>query len=231
MVRWFFLVLMAVLAAPAAWAQSCAIPARLPEARAEVAPAGAVRNAPVTGNILAMSWSPQFCRTHSGARYASQCGAQKFGFIVHGLWPDGAGRNNPQWCKAVPAVPRDVVRANFCAMPSVDLQAHEWAKHGSCIAKNASDYLGAGRRLFGALKFPDMDALSRERPTVGGFVTAMTTLNPGVRADMFRVTTGRGGWLEEVRLCLDTNYHATRCPRDVGGAPLRSALKIWRNVR
>ena len=231
MMRWFFLGLMAVLAAPAAWAQSCAVPARLPEARAEVAPAGAMRNAAITGNILALSWSPQFCRTHREPRFASQCGAQKFGFIVHGLWPDGAGRDNPQWCKPVSAVPRDVVRANFCAMPSVDLQAHEWAKHGSCIANNASDYLGAGRRLFGALTLPDMDALSRSKPSVESFIAAVSALNPGVSADMFRVTTDRGGWLEEVRLCLDTNYHARRCPRDVRGANPRSALKIWRTMR
>jgi ribonuclease T2 len=228
MVRLIVMWAAAFLMIPSAWAQSCAIPATLPAAQAERVPRGAVRTGAVTGHILALSWSPQFCRTHSGARYASQCGAQTFGFILHGLWPEGAGRTNPQYCKAVGAIPPAVVRQSYCATPSVDLQAHEWAKHGSCITDNPATYFRAGTSLFNAIKFPDMDGLSRARPSAEAFVTALVAANRGLRADMFSIDVGKGGWLEEVRLCLDKEYHPRRCPRDVGGASPRTALKIWR---
>lgn len=231
MMRWAFGFLIAFLMAPTAWAQSCAIPATLPEPKRETAPAGEARITQVTGHILALSWSPQFCKTHSGPRFASQCGSQSFGFILHGLWPDGAGSANPQWCKLVGTVPADVARKSFCATPSVDLQQHEWAKHGSCVAEDAATYFRNGTTLFAAIQQPDMDRLSRARPSVGEFTTAFIAANRGLRADMIRVTIGKGGWLEEVRLCLDKSYHAVRCPRDIGGANPRTALKIWRAVK
>jgi ribonuclease T2 len=220
--------MVAMLMGQAAFAQTCTIPPSLPAAQPETPPPGQVRAGVVTGHILALSWSPQFCRTHSGARYESQCGAQKFGFILHGLWPDGQGRASPQYCKPVGAIPAAVVRQTFCATPSVDLQAHEWAKHGSCITSDPAAYFRAGTGLYAALKIPDMDGLSRARPSVESFVTAFVAANRGLRADMISVDAGRGGWLEEVRLCLDANFRPRRCPSDVRGASPRSALKIWR---
>ncbi|MFM9853871.1 MAG: ribonuclease T2 family protein [Sphingomonadaceae bacterium] len=231
MVRMILVWALALLTGQAALAQSCAIPPSLPAAQPEAIPAGQSRTGEVTGHILALSWSPQFCRTHSGERFDTQCGAQKFGFILHGLWPDGQGRASPQYCKPVGAIPATVVRQSFCATPSVDLQSHEWAKHGSCITTDAATYFRVGTSLFNAVKIPDMDGLSRARPSVGAFVTALVAANPGLRADMFSIDTGKGGWLQEVRLCLDKTYHPRRCPSDLRGANPRSALKIWRNVK
>ncbi len=231
MIRFLIGYLLSFVLASAAWAQSCNIPATLPMPKIETVPSDAVRNTQVTGHILALSWSPQFCRTHSGERFASQCGAERFGFILHGLWPDGAGSANPQWCIPVAAVPAEVARKSFCATPSVDLQQHEWAKHGSCVTSDPATYFRAATGLFAAIKQPDMDKLSRARPNVADFTTAFIAANRGLRADMIRITTGKGGWLEEVRICLDKNYHTVRCPRDIGSASPRSALKIWRAVK
>jgi ribonuclease T2 len=231
MVRWMAVVAAALMMVGTATAQTCAIPSSLPAAKAETIPAGQSRAGEVSGHILAMSWSPQFCRTHSGERFETQCGAQKFGFILHGLWPDGSGRGSPQYCKPVSAIPANVVRQSFCATPSVDLQAHEWAKHGSCITSDAATYFRTGTSLFNAVKIPDMDGLSRARPNVGAFLTALVAANPGLRADMFSISAGQGGWLQEVRLCLDKTYHPRRCPVDIRGANPRAALKIWRNIK
>jgi ribonuclease T2 len=219
---------MALLITPAAWAQTCAIPKTLSDAPVEAAPPGQARAGEITGHILALSWSPQFCRTRSGARFETQCGAQKFGFILHGLWPDGPGRANPQYCKPVNAIPASVVRQNFCAMPSVDLQAHEWAKHGSCITSDPAAYFRAGTGLFAAIKAPDMDGLSRARPSAETFVTAFVTANPGLRADMISLDTGQGGWLQGVRICLGKDFRPRRCPSDISTPNPRAALKIWR---
>src|SRR3546814_14299066 len=65
--------------------------------------------APVTGYLLALSWSPEFCRTRTESkRHRLQCSGEmgRFGFVLHGLWPDAAGRRDPRWCRPVP-LPED----------------------------------------------------------------------------------------------------------------------------
>lgn len=228
----FLAVLAALLGLPAiAFAQGqCIIPQSLTQSRAILPPPGATVTAPLTGHILALSWSPQFCKVNGDdKKHASQCGGSgKFGFILHGLWPDGEGRKNPQWCKPVPAVSREVLRTNFCATPSASLMQHEWAKHGSCIASDAERYFRAANLLYTSLKFPDMDALSRAQPDVGAFTTAFIAANPGLTAEMVRVDSTQLGWLEGVRLCLGKDYRPKACPRDIGGAGSNMRLRIWR---
>ena len=212
-----------------AQALQCEIPRTLPAAILERPPAGAINRSPTTGNILALSWSPQYCRTN-GRRDAIQCSGQNgsFGFILHGLWPDGPGQNDPAWCAPAETLPPALIRQNLCRMPSVRLQQHEWAKHGTCASKQPSQYFKASALLFDALKWPDMNALSRDRVTTEGFLKAFVLANPGLRTDMLRVDTAKGGWLKEVRLCLDIDYKPKRCPRDQRSANPRVALKIWR---
>ena len=92
------------------------------------------RTLPIGSYTLALSWSPQYCSTAKGGRSAIQCGGRngRFGFTLHGLWPDGFGKEWPQYCRAANLVPRQVIRQNLCATPSVQLIQHEWAKHGTC---------------------------------------------------------------------------------------------------
>lgn len=222
--------LVAFLALPAAaFAQvgQCRIPDIKP-GRAIFPPPGNAVIAPITGHLLALSWSPQFCKVNGKEKeYASQCGDQKFGFILHGLWADGEGRNNPVWCKKMPAVPVEVMKKSFCAMPSPVLMQHEWAKHGSCVAGDAETYFRTATMLFDALKWPDMEALSRYSLDVGELTKALAAANPGLRPDMFSVDVTPLGWLEEVKLCLDKSYHPRTCPTDVDGAGDRTKLRIW----
>lgn len=207
----------------------CVIPQALPQSRAIFPPPGESVIAPLTGHILALSWSPQFCKVNGGdKKYASQCaGPNRFGFILHGLWPDGEGRKDPQWCKRVPAVPNEILRENFCATPSAPLMQHEWAKHGSCIESDAGRYFRAANLLYASLKFPDMDALIRSQADVRALTTAVVAANPGLTADMVRVNLTQLGWLEEVQICLARDYHPKACPRDIGGAAADTKLKIW----
>jgi ribonuclease T2 len=220
--------------AAVAQATACQIPANLPPLRAEANEAPAANAAPTTSNLLALSWSPQFCRTRAGdSQHAFQCDgrAAQFGFILHGLWPDGPGRNDPAWCGPAKPLPVDLLRKNLCMMPSVSLQQHEWAKHGTCITSEPSRYFRAASILYDALKWPDMDRLSRARPSVGRFVAAFVAANRGLPANAVRVATSGGGWLQEVHICLDTSYKPRACPRDERGASPRSALKIWRHEK
>jgi ribonuclease T2 len=217
------------LIAQPAWAQNqCRVPKRLPLAQSMRISLDQVRVIPVTDYSLALSWSPQYCRTR-GAQDGLQCGAgTDFGFVLHGLWPEGEGRSWPQYCKPVGPVPADVSRRAFCATPSVELQQHEWAKHGSCMTDSPAAYFKAGTALFNALKWPNMDRLSRARTNVSELTSAFVAANRGLRQDMIRVALSNGGWLEELRVCLDADFRPARCPRDAPGARERGQVKIWR---
>ena len=92
----FSLVMLAALMATPAQAQSyqCRAPSGL-SAPAASKPASEPRRVkPVTGYTLALSWSPEFCRTRKDSRRdKTQCSGDdgSFGFILHGLWPDTRG--------------------------------------------------------------------------------------------------------------------------------------------
>ena len=185
---------------------------------------------PTASYTLAISWAPQYCRASDRAPRSFECDrANRFGFVLHGLWPDGAGKDWPQYCRAVELLPEATLRANLCATPSVQLLQHEWAKHGSCMNGSADEYFRRATNLYRGLRYPDMDALSR-RPglTVGAFAAAVARANPGMTASMLRVTTTRDGWLDEIWLCRDLRFRPTRCPAHQGGAAVTTSLSIWR---
>ncbi len=224
--------LFAVTAAQAQ-ATQCAIPPALKAPRSENPPPGSQRILPISGFVLALSWSPQFCKLRvNESRFASQCGAEpRFGFILHGLWPDAEGQSEPRWCRKVPALSRELVRQNFCSTPSPQLQQREWAKHGSCITRDPAVYFASATRLFTSIKAPDMNALSRSPLDARGFTAAFVAANPGVPASAIRLDLSDIGWLEEVRICYGTDYRPRACPRDIGGAGDGARVRIWRTAR
>ena len=143
------LALLLMLAPSAALAQSaqCRMPATLPRPKAEGPTAKEPKRVlPIGSYTLAISWTPQYCST-ARDRGSLQCGGRngKFGFTLHGLWPDGVGKEWPQYCRPADLVPRDVVRDNLCATPSVQLIQHEWAKHGTCMTTKPELYFNLSR--------------------------------------------------------------------------------------
>jgi ribonuclease T2 len=223
-----------LLAAPGtafAQASSCQVPAVLPRPHADEPSADQPRrNVPITGYTLAISWSPEFCHGHQGGGAEFQCGGgARFGFVLHGLWPDGRGDQWPQYCKPTALLPETVLRQALCATPSVQLLQHEYAKHGTCTGLDPASYFRSSNALFAKLRYPDMEALSR-RPalTVGQFAAAMARANPGLDAGMMRVTLNKRGWLDEVWLCLGRDQAYRRCPPNSGGAQPNARMKIQR---
>lgn len=207
----------------------CAVPQTLPVSRAIIPPQGETVVTPLTGYVLALSWSPQFCKERGDRKKnAAQCDVpKKYGFILHGLWPDGDGLKDPKWCKRVPAVSVAVMKQFFCATPSAELMQYEWAKHGSCVESDAERYFSAASRQFATLNFPDMEALSQSQTDVGAFTAAFVAANPGLSADMVRLDVTPLGWLKELRLCLGKDYRPVSCPRDIGGEGVDTRLRIW----
>lgn len=206
---------------------SCTIPRDVPDATGEGT--GIRRVARVTGHTLALSWNPGFCR-QSGNRARFQCqSANRFGFVVHGLWPDGAGGRWPQYCGPPRTIPGTIVRQTLCVMPSPRLQWQQYAKHGSCSGMQPAAYFARIHALHAQLRYPDMTALSRRSDlTVARFTAAFARANPGLSPSAIRVAAGRDGWLDEVRICLDTAYRPRACAPTQRGRPGATPLKIWR---
>lgn len=222
---------LALLPAPAlAQAHQCSLPDRIRPLEAP-RPDGPARRLPIAGYTLAVTWSPEFCRTGRDPQ-GMQCSLRSghFGFVLHGLWPE-ARRGYPQWCSLTPRPSPALLRQHLCMTPSARLLEHEWAKHGSCMVRTPQAYFRAAAALWRSIAWPDADRLSR-RPdlTVGDLRGEFVAANPDWQAGQVGIVLSRSGWLQEVRLCYGRNFMPARCPRNKIGAPDSAALKIWRGL-
>ncbi|MCL6250018.1 ribonuclease T [Altererythrobacter sp. KTW20L] len=218
-----------------AQAYQCAVPAAsAPLSVPQVEQDGPTRLMPVAGYTLALSWSPEFCRTREdSARNARQCSGQdgRFGFIVHGLWPNGRGESWPQWCPTSRQPGPAALRQNLCMTPDTRLLAHEWAKHGSCMVGTPETYFSVTRVLWNSLRFPDFDRLSRrEGLTAGAIREAFADANPHWEAEHVGLKVNERGWLEEMRLCYDRRFRPARCTPRRYGPEDGAAVRIWRGL-
>ncbi len=218
----------------AGWAQvsDCTPPAGPQNVHPELPSADQpARSMPIGGYTLAITWTPRFCR-ESGDKPSArfECGATaggRFGFVLHGLWPDGIGTSWPQYCTTTPLLPPRVIRGAICTTPSAQLLQHEWAKHGTCMAGyDPARYFRLSTGLYAKLRFPDMVALATAPLNAAALAQAMAKANPGLRADGMRITTDRQGWLDEIWICLDKAFAYARCPAGQGGVSPTTTIKV-----
>jgi ribonuclease T2 len=72
-----------------------------------------------------------------------------------------------------------------------------------------------------------MTALSaNETLTAGDVRRAFVAANPGLERPMISVQSGRGGWLDEVRLCLDRRFAWAACPVGERGASDGARIRV-----
>ena len=199
-----------------------------------VKPEASARRTPTTGYTLALSWSPEFCRTRkTQSVHRHQCSGShgRFGFILHGLWPESAGDRWPQWCRSVPPPSPATLRQHFCMTPSPSLMARQWAKHGSCMARRPEGYFKVAGILWYSLIWPDYDRISRDKAlTAGAIRSAFASANPGWKTEQIGLKLNDKGWLTEMRLCYGRDFTPARCTTRQFGPHDAMTARIWRGL-
>jgi ribonuclease T2 len=215
-----------------AQAYQCRVP-QGPVSVPAIARDGPVRQVPITGYTLALSWSPEYCRAPRGAADDRQCSgrAGRFGFVVHGLWPEGQGARWPQWCPAARAPTSVELARNMCLTPSGELLARAWTKHGACMTSRPDRYFATVRTLWSGLRWPDFDRLSRSEDLTAGQVReAFAQANRLWEPENIGLVVNERGWLQEMRLCYDKRFKPAPCGTRRAGAADSAPVRIWRGL-
>lgn len=223
-----------VLPAPAlAQAYQCRVPGKV-ELPRPARPDGPTVRAPAARYTLAVSWAPEFCRGKRGGDPGDyQCGGTigRFGFVLHGLWPEAANGRSPQWCARGPRLSAADIKAHLCMTPAPWLLEHEWAKHGSCMTATPTAYFKTASILWHSVRLPDADKLSRRAGlTADDLRKAFVRLNPAFRESGVGIVASNGGWLRELRLCYGKDFMPAACPARSFGPKGSVPLKIWRGL-
>lgn len=166
--------------------------------------------------VLALSWSPNWCRSTGDGRGAEQCdGGSGHDFVLHGLWP----QYEQGWPANCPTVERDPSRRESQAMADImgsgGLAWYQWQKHGRCTGLSAGRYYATSRMAFDAVTIPEVFAGLNRTITLPPKVVedAFIEANPGFSRDGITVAC-QGEALQEVRICLTKDLKPRDCAPD-----------------
>lgn len=216
--------------APVATAESCVLPTNLPAPEMERVRADeVVAGRTIRYHMLAVTWMPETCRAGGDGQGDLACNSEnRFGWTLHGLWPNADGKPYPRFCRPATRVSDATIRANLCRTPSVDLVQHEWAAHGVCGWDTPEAYFAQAAALYDGLAKPDPATLApgQRGPTAGQLRDAFVAANPGLPRDAIHVAVATGNRLREVRICHDLEFGPAACPAGGLGAPDRVVLTV-----
>jgi len=167
--------------------------------------------------VLSLSWSPAYCARESRAADSDQCGAGKrFGWVVHGLWPQFADGGYPRSCAPGRTVPKAVVDDTVGVMPDVGLILHQWRSHGTCSGLSAADYFAKVRTAQAKVKVPAALSAPKDGLSVPAeqVEAQFAEANPGLKPEMIALVCQRRQ-VSEVRVCLDKDLNPRACGKDV----------------
>ena len=116
--------------------------------------------------LLALTWQPAFCETHSRKKECRTQTRNRYDashWSLHGLWPqprsntycnvsdmDKGIDRNKRWHLLAPVkLSQKTAMELALTMPgaSSNLQRHEWIKHGTCYGSDAEDYYSDAIKL------------------------------------------------------------------------------------
>jgi ribonuclease T2 len=182
--------------------------------------------------LLSLSWSPAFCLSDPGA---AECnGPRRFGFIVHGLWPQYEN-GWPENCNVHQQVPDSVVSGISDIMPARGLVYHEWSAHGTCSGLGAADFFTLVRRAYAGIAIPaPLAGVTHEVEQPPSVIAAeFLHANPRLSAQSIVITCSRqdAPRLREVHICLDRDLNPRACSADAARGACRAATLIVPPIR
>lgn len=164
--------------------------------------------------VLALSWSPNWCRAEGRARGSEQCAeGAGFGWVLHDLWPQYEDGGWPEYCDVAFRNPsRSDTAAEAGLFGSGGSAWHQWNKHGRCTGLSAADYYRLSRRAYDGVERPEIfRQLTRDVRLPASVVEeAFLEANPALSSDMITVTC-RDGAIAEARLCLTRDLEPRAC--------------------
>lgn len=162
--------------------------------------------------LLSLTWSPSYCEAEGGSRKDAQCeSGRRYGFLVHGLWPQYE-RGFPEDCPTGVSPAEADIRTLADLMPARGLVRHEWQKHGACSGLAPAGYLKTIRTAREMVRIPaafqriDNYVMVSPAEVEAAFVAA----NPGLKPDGVAVTCD-GRRLREVRICMTRDLGFRAC--------------------
>ncbi len=206
--------------------KTCAVPPTVTPAPAEIPPANEIHtDVPTAAYLLALFWSPEACRAGiPESDKTIQCRDNRFGFTVHGLWPNGPDRVHPRYCKPSPPMSPATVKANLCMTPSPWLLQHEWQAHGTCQWDTPEAYFKKARQVRKGLNIPELKPGPGETMTAGEIRHAFLKRNRGMTAEGLNVRV-KDGRLTEVWVCMDLKFEPAAC-RGGNGTPDAAVVRV-----
>ena len=170
--------------------------------------------------LLALSWSPEFCHTHPTK---PECGSGRFGFVVHGMWPQYEN-GYPENCSTAPGLADPSSMTDI--MPDASLVAHEWTTHGTCSGLDADAYFKLVRQAFDSVKVPSQlnVPIQMFSITPQNLKEEFVAANPRLKAEDLAVGCGNN-YLTGVSVCFDKQLapHACEGLRDCRANSIRVA--------
>lgn len=173
--------------------------------------------------MISLTYSPEFCRRVK-ERYAGnlprenlfQCVNNKFGWVVHGLWPQLNSPElcltddrqvvelHPRYCQGdLPNISPSLVASVLGMMPSSKLVQGEWIKHGACGKfTGPAEYLSKTKELFESLTLPEEYL---PPPVIFQWIKDHNSTFKGKKI----LFDGKSG---ELRLCYSKGWSVIDCP-------------------
>ncbi len=182
--------------------------------------------------LLSLSWSPAFCLLNNDPASWEQCVSKRFGFIVHGLWPQFE-QGYPSDCSAnPPPIPESVVKEILPIMPSQDLMRHEWQKHGTCSGLGVNEYFSTLEKAFASINIPPALKFSQIalRIAPSDLTDWFLQSNPKLPKDSIVINCKRGK-LSEVKICMDKALQPRLCSADVLKSQCKSQTVLITPIR
>jgi ribonuclease T2 len=177
--------------------------------------------------VLSLSWSPSFCE-ESGERgqdQGQQCGPRRYGFVVHGLWPQYEA-GFPEFCQVpAPRLDRSIVSSMLDLMPAPRLIFHEWDRHGTCSGLTPHAYFDTIRKARAVVRIPQsyMEVARPLTVTPDEVADAFVNANPGLSRAAVAVGCNSRR-LGEIRVCLSKELGFRDCPEVVRRACRREQI-------